>query len=259
VSHYHFDHHTPSFEDWFCNWTSGSETARQIYEGKIVLAKNPRTKINYSQRRRGWMFQKTGGRYAKKIEIADGRTFIFRRSTKVRFSRPVFHGTEDSGLGWVLMVTIECQGEKIMFASDVQGPMCSLTRDLILEEKPHVLMIGGPPLYLSGFKVKEEQIQKGIENLEELVEAVPVTILEHHILRDRNWRENVESVFERAEKSGHRVITAAESIGKRDRLLEAFRRQLFHEKPPSQSFTRWTQKPREGRRCSRPPIIFDDS
>ncbi|MCW3993553.1 MAG: hypothetical protein NWE85_03180 [Candidatus Bathyarchaeota archaeon] len=53
LSHYHFDHHTPSYEDWLCNWTEATETARQIYEEKIVLIKNPREKINFSQRRRG--------------------------------------------------------------------------------------------------------------------------------------------------------------------------------------------------------------
>src|SRR4030042_6902112 len=35
LSHYHFDHHTPSFEDWLCNWTGPEERARQIYEGKL--------------------------------------------------------------------------------------------------------------------------------------------------------------------------------------------------------------------------------
>jgi hypothetical protein len=34
LSHYHFDHHTPSYEDWLCNWTTANQTARQIYEGK---------------------------------------------------------------------------------------------------------------------------------------------------------------------------------------------------------------------------------
>ncbi len=46
ISHYHFDHHTPSFEDWLVNWTEANETARQIYQGKRVLMKNPKEKIN---------------------------------------------------------------------------------------------------------------------------------------------------------------------------------------------------------------------
>ena len=33
ISHYHYDHHTPSFEDWVVNWTNQTETARQIYQG----------------------------------------------------------------------------------------------------------------------------------------------------------------------------------------------------------------------------------
>ena len=49
ISHYHFDHHTPSYEDWVVNWTEENETARQIYQNKIVLVKNPREKINASQ------------------------------------------------------------------------------------------------------------------------------------------------------------------------------------------------------------------
>ena len=90
ISHYHFDHHTPSFTDWFCNWSS-AEIARKIYEGKTVLAKNHRSKINYSKRRRGWMFRKTSGKHARKVEQADGRTFEFGE-TRLKFSEPVFHG-----------------------------------------------------------------------------------------------------------------------------------------------------------------------
>ncbi len=71
ISHYHFDHHTPSYEDWVVNWTEANETARQIYQDKTVLVKNPKEKINASQRQRAWLFQKTGGKYAKKLEAAD--------------------------------------------------------------------------------------------------------------------------------------------------------------------------------------------
>ena len=91
VSHYHFDHHTPSYTDWLSNWSS-AEVAREIYEGKQLLVKNYRTKINPSQRRRGWLFKKTGGKHGEKLVFADSRTFEFG-DTKLRFSEPVFHGT----------------------------------------------------------------------------------------------------------------------------------------------------------------------
>jgi hypothetical protein len=101
ISHYHFDHHTPSFEDWAVNWTDETETARQIYHDKVVLAKNPKEKINASQRQRAWMFHKTGGKYAKTLESADSKTFTYS-STNLRFSEPVFHGSDNAMLGYVI-------------------------------------------------------------------------------------------------------------------------------------------------------------
>jgi len=254
LSHYHFDHHTPSYEDWLCNWTAKTETARQIYEGKTVWIKNPKDKINYSQRRRGWLFQKTGGKYAEKLEIADGKTFIFGKDTKVRFSEPVFHGPENSSLGWVLMTTIECQGEKFMFAPDIQGPMSTQTLEIISKEKPQLIMMGGPPLYLARFKVDEDQINVGLNNLEKVVKAIPCTILEHHILRDENWREKTKNVFETAQKAGCKVLTAAEFLGKENALLEAMRKRLFSENQPSKEFEKWMHGSMITKKQVKPPI-----
>ncbi len=254
LSHYHFDHHTPSYEDWLCNWTKENETAREIYQGKIVLAKNAREKINHSQRRRGWMFRKTGGKFAEKILTADGKTFYFGDFTRIRFSQPVFHGAKNSFLGWVLMTTIEYQDEKFLFTSDVQGPMCSDTLDLILREKPEIIMVGGPPLYLAGFKVKEENIRKGLENLERIVENVPCTILEHHILRDKDWRKKTENVFEKSHNHGHKVLTAAEFLEKKNHFLESTRKHLFIQNPSSKAFKRWMRKSQWNKKHAKPPI-----
>ncbi|MEM1566437.1 MAG: MBL fold metallo-hydrolase [Candidatus Bathyarchaeia archaeon] len=253
LSHYHFDHHTPSYEDWLCNWTAENETAKQIYQGKIVLMKNPKEWINFSQRRRGWVFQKTGGRYAKKLEIADGRAFIFGKTT-IKFSEPVPHGPEDSVLGWVLMTAIEFKGEKFLFAPDVQGPISVKTLEKIVAEKPKLAMIGGPPSYLAGFRVNEEEFQFGLENLEKLVEIVPCTILEHHLLRDEAWREKAYMVFEKANRVGHRVLTAAEFLGLENSFLEAARRRLFVEEPPSREFEKWMRESLDKKKRVKPPI-----
>jgi predicted metallo-beta-lactamase superfamily hydrolase len=252
ISHYHNDHYTPSFEDWLCNWTEADETARQTYEGKIVLAKNPREKINPSQRERGWMFQKTGGQYAKKIENADGKIFIFG-NTKMKFSEPVFHGPENSGLGWVLMITIESREERFLFAPDVQGPMSTRTLETILKEQPELVMVGGPPSYLTGTKVGENQIQSGLRNLGIIVDAVPYVILDHHILRDRDWREKTNEIFHQAYRSKHTLLTAAEFAGKENTLLEATRKTLFAEKPPSKEFQTWVRLSEEAKKHRRPP------
>ncbi len=252
LSHYHFDHHTPSYEDWCDNWSS-PEVARQVYDGKLVLVKNYRSMINFSQRRRGWMFKKTGGKHAERLETADGRTFEFG-DTNLKFSNPVFHGSENSELGWVLMVTIQCEDEKFLFASDVQGPMHDPTLKIILDEKPQLIIVGGPPTYLAGFRVKVEHIQQGMKNLESLVKNVPTTILEHHILRDERWREFSQTVFDTAARAGHSVVTAAEFLDEENNLLELRRRQLFEEELPNSEFSEWVKLPRSKRKLTKPPL-----
>jgi len=252
LSHYHFDHHTPSYVDWCYNWSS-PDVAKHIYEGKLVLVKNFRSKVNFSQRRRGWLFQKTGGRHAKRLEIADGKKFEFG-DTKLKFSGPVFHGPENSPLGWLLMVTIECCGEKVLFASDVQGPMYNPTLKTMLADRPQLVIIGGPPIYLAGFRVRDEHVQQGMKNLESLVKKVSTTILEHHILREERWKELSQPIFDAASKIGHSVVTAAEFLGEENNMLESRRKHLFKAEPPDSEFERWMKLPHPKRKLIKPPI-----
>jgi len=252
ISHYHFDHHTPSYVDWCYNWSS-PDVAKGIYEGKLVLVKSFRSMINFSQRRRGWLFQKTGGSHAEKLQIADGKTFGFGDTT-LKFSDPVFHGPENSELGWLLMATIECCGEKVLFASDVQGPMYNPTLKTILAEKPHLVIVGGPPIYLAGFRVRDEHVQQGMSNLGRLVENVPTTILEHHILRDEGWRELSQPIFDAASKAGHSVVTAAEFLGEKNNVLEFRRKYLFEVEPPDPEFEGWMKLQNPKRKLIKPPI-----
>jgi len=251
ISHYHFDHHTPSYTDWCYNWSS-QEVARQIYEGKTVLAKSYRSKINFSQRRRGWMFSKTGGSYAKELSYADGKVFEFG-VTKLRFSTPVFHGPENSQLGWLLMVTVEHENERLLYTSDVQGPMYDATLRLILAQNPQMIIVGGPPTYLGGL-VNQEDIKRGIQNLGRSTEKVPLTVLDHHLLRDGKWRQLSQPIFDSASKAGHKVVTAAEFLIKQNNLLEYKRKELFEVDPPSSEFKKWMKLPPLKRKLIRPPI-----
>ena len=252
ISHYHFDHHTPSFEDWVVNWTEANETARQIYHDKVVLAKNPKEKINASQRQRAWMFQKTGGKYAKTLESADGKTFTYG-GTVLRFSEPVFHGSDNSMLGYVIMAVVECDGERFMFAPDVQGPMSNRTLELIIAAQPAMLMLGGPPFYLAGFRVEEAQLQNGLKNLSAIVEAVPTVVLEHHALRDESWKQKITPISEHASTINHRILTAAEYAGNENTFLESKRKQLYHDFPPPKDFEQW-MKTLNSKKITKPPI-----
>jgi predicted metallo-beta-lactamase superfamily hydrolase len=254
ISHYHFDHHTPSFEDWLVNWTEANETARQIYQDKRVLLNNPRLQINPSQRQRAWMFQQTGGKHAKTLEAADGKTFTFGADTILHFSEPVTHGPENAPLGWVIMAEVTCQGERFMFAPDVQGPMSNRALTLIKTAKPDVVMVGGPPFYLGGFKVDEVQLQQGLRNLTSLAETTPLVILEHHALRDAAWSQRIRPVYDAARNAGNLVQTAAEFAGLKNIFLESRRKQLYEETPPSKEFTKWMNESSENRSIKKPAV-----
>jgi predicted metallo-beta-lactamase superfamily hydrolase len=252
ISHYHFDHHTPSFEDWVVNWTDDGKTAFQIYQGKTVFLKNPKENINSSQRQRAWMFKKTGGKHAKALVPADGKAFVYGK-TNLRFSIAVPHGSEDLSLGWVIMTIIERGDERFLFAPDVQGPMSTHTLKLILDANPTLIMLGGPPFYLENFRVESAKLQQGIRNLEHVVKAVPLTILEHHALRDESYRSKIDRVFFQAHEVGHDVVTAAEYIGKENLFLESRRKQLYIDDSPSEEFKQW-MKTLKNNKIFKPPI-----
>jgi predicted metallo-beta-lactamase superfamily hydrolase len=252
VSHYHNDHHTPNYTESV--WVGSSpEESEQVYRDKLVLAKDIRNSINFAQRRRGWMFQRFVKRVGGKCEIADGRTFEFG-STRISLSQPVPHGEEDSEMGWVLMTRVECGDETFIHSSDVQGPISKRTLELILKEKPDVLVLGGPPTYLKGIRVAEQPIQNGMMNAAILAATVPTVIFEHHILRSEFWVADAEPVFDSANKSGNKIVTAAEYLGQPSLILESRRLKLYEEEEPSPEFLKWTELAREKRQLISPPI-----
>jgi predicted metallo-beta-lactamase superfamily hydrolase len=93
-----------------------------------------------------------------------------------------------------------------------------------------------------------------MRNLETIVESFPVTILEHHLLREENWREFSHSVFDAASKREHSVVTAAEFLKKRNNLLESRRKLLFETEPPSAEFEKWMRMPLPKRKTTPPPL-----
>ena len=253
VSHYHFDHFTPPFQSDNV-WTFASkEEAAAIYSGKRVLVKDVREDINPSQRKRGWIFQSYIGPLAKSVEEADDKAFRFGR-TMLKFSPPLSHGQEESELGYVLVATLTYGGGSVTIAPDVQGPTSGEALRYIARCKSELIFLGGPPTYLAQTKVQEDVLAKSIENMKELASNTPTTLIDHHLLRDIDWREKVREVFTAAESNSNSIKTAAEYLGLRDSLLEASRRMLYEREPPSDEFLAWTRIPMERRRRIPPPL-----
>ena len=252
VSHYHNDHHTPNYTETV--WLgSSAEESELIYRDKVVLVKDIRNAINFSQRRRGWMFQRFIKRVGSKCEVADGKSFDYG-ATRIRISQPVPHGSEQSELGWVIMTTIESQEDRFLHASDVQGPMSKQTTGIILKENPNLLILGGPPTYLEGLKVEEASIDTAMGNAARIAGHVQILLFEHHLLRDENWRERAKLVYKVGKSAGNMVSTAAEYFGMQPQVLEAIRSRLYEQEPPTAEFMKWSKLKREKQRTQPPPI-----
>lgn len=240
ISHYHFDHFVPNFENWKFIWSS-PEMAEELYTDKLILAKDASENINASQRKRGYMFRKKNLDLAEEIRVADGRRFEFD-STKLRFSKPVYHGPKGTKLGFSLILTVETPNFSLVHAPDVQGPMYKKSLDYILSQSPDLLIIGGPPTYIS-FKLNDEDLSNAKGNLIELAKEVPKSVVDHHLLRTTEYAKFIEPVVEEAEESEHEVLTASELVGREPNLLEARRKELHQEKPVEEE---WYEHLEEG-------------
>jgi len=237
ISHYHFDHYTPHFHDWQWLWSS-PEFAEKIYSGKQVLVKDIYENVSVAQRKRGYLFLKKTADIAE-VRPADRGIFRFG-GTVLRFSKPVPHG--DARQGYVLMLTVRTRRSSVMHAPDVQGPMDRDTLNIILREKPDLLIIGGPPAYLCGFKIENEKLEAARTNMMQLCRRVSTVVVDHHLLRSTDYVGFLSPLIEEAKAKGNRVCTASELIGLEPHLLEAHRRDLHQQKPVPKE---WYKKLRE--------------
>jgi len=223
ISHYHHDHFTPFSLGRYL--ASAPKYAKEIYQDKKLFIKHPTSHINKSQQKRARDFLKNlkilGNR---NISYADGNSFEIGE-TVLKFSNPLPHGPEKSRLGYVITTTIEWKNEKVMHASDVQGPIYEGAKQFIIDEKPDTVILSGPPIYLEGFALKKEEIEKAQDNLVEIARKIPQVVVDHHLLRDLRCFDFLETV---REKSGGDIIVASELLGKEPYLLEARRKEFYY-------------------------------
>jgi predicted metallo-beta-lactamase superfamily hydrolase len=190
------------------------------------LLKHPRRNINFNQKKRAKQFIGSFENRAKRIEYAEGKEFTFS-DTRVKFSAAVPHGEVNSKTGFVVMCSVSHAGEKLLFASDVQGPQTDEAVRWIVEENPDTLILSGYPTYLkqlSDPRVLEQCNQNLIEIL--IRTNVKTIILDHHLNRDLDFRERIAATVEKARGMGRRITTAAEYLGGEPELLEARRKEL---------------------------------
>ncbi|MFB6148392.1 MAG: hypothetical protein ABEJ48_01890, partial [Halobacteriales archaeon] len=233
VTHYHFDHYVPSFENWRYNWSS-EDRSRRLFEDATVLAKHTTESINYSQRKRGYYFDRVCEDVSDDQRYVDGTTVEWD-DLVIQFSEPVPHGPTDTDLGYVLMAAIEGPSETVVYTSDVQGPVVDSSLEWILARNPDVVIVDGPPTYLSEETFPGAARRSARDNLAALAREADL-IVDHHLLREASYGEFLEPVREAAHGNAKQVQTAAAFRGESNRLLEAKRAELHEESPVEDEF-----------------------
>jgi len=222
ISHYHHDHFTPFSLGRYLD--SSPRYAEEMYRDKELFIKHPTENINKSQQKRARLLLKNLKSVGiRDIHYADGNSFQ-TGNTLLKFSEPIPHGKEGSRLGFVITTTIEWEGEKFMHASDVQGPLYDGAKNLILTEKPDILILSGTPIYLEGFALEKSDIVQAQENLMEICQEIPQVVVDHHLLRDLRCFDFIKEV---KEESKGEIVVASELLGKEPYLLEARRREFY--------------------------------
>jgi predicted metallo-beta-lactamase superfamily hydrolase len=213
VTHYHYDHHDPNSPD--------------LYKNKTVFVKHPTENTNISQRERAAVFLDAIKGLPKKLEFADGRKFQLG-GTLLRFSKAVCHGT-NSRLGYVTEVSISSNEERFLFTSDVEGPALEDQIRFVLDEKPDFLFMDGPMTYMIGYRYSFKSLETSSRNLVKAIKGINLNtlVLDHHFLRDLDYKLRIKPVYEAAEIRGVRVVTAAEFCGRKIEMLEALRKELY--------------------------------
>jgi len=158
------------------------------------------------------------------VNFADFKEFTFN-STKVRFSKPLFHGIEFSRLGWVLGVVIDYKGDKILYSSDVNGPIIEDYAEWIIKEDPRILILDGPATYMLGYMLNMINFRRTLANALRIIETTntELIIYDHHLTREAKFKERTEKVWKLGEKLGKKIATAAEFLGEVPAVLR-FRR-----------------------------------
>lgn len=222
ISHYHRDHFTPTYRGIYMG--TGPNDYRTVYTGKVIFAKDYNT-ANPSQKVRGIQLFKRIKDLASRVELVDGKE-VKLGGVKLRFSKPLPHGDVGSKTGFVIGVSVEEKGERLLYLPDVQGPLTEEAVNFVMSESPNALFIGGFPYYLVDYAFSQEQLERSRALLGKIVEGsgAELIVIGHHLLRSLNWRD--------ALPEGAKLKVYSELLGQEANLLEARRKELYEKEPP---------------------------
>ena len=161
------------------------------------------------------------------LQNAEGQTV-----GPLAFSIAVPHGNTGGTSNTVMMTKITEGSESFVHASDIQL-LDDYTVDLIVEWRPDVVLVSGPPLYHFNSSSFQMQRERAWMNAVRLSEHVETLIIDHHLLRSEEGMEWLESLKRAV---SHKVLCAAEFMEKPPLLLEAWREDLYRWLPVAEDW-----------------------
>jgi predicted metallo-beta-lactamase superfamily hydrolase len=125
-------------------------------------------------------------------------------------------------LGWVFATVVEYKGEKLIHSSDLNGPIIEDYASWIIKENPDYLILDGPATYLIPYVLNLINFKRCVENICKIIKEtnVKILILDHHLPREARYKQRLKKVYEAARAKNKKVVTAAELLGKKPKILE---------------------------------------
>ena len=153
-----------------------------------------------------------------------------KKEGPLTFSGKVTHGDSKNKSVTVMMTKIE---EDFIFvhASDIQL-FNSEAVSKIIEWKPDIVFVGGPPLYLAK-RISKKQIDRAWDNAKKLSQVSDFLIIDHHLMRSMEgelWLKSLNSITK------NKIICGADFMRKPRTLLEARRQDLYKNMPVPQNW-----------------------
>lgn len=209
VSHYHLDHLLP-------------ERNPDMYGGKIIFLRDPEL-VPPRQAAVGTRFLRSLDGLAKDVIFADGRKFKHRR-TEISFSPPVWHGDVNAEPGTVIMTRVSRGKERILLTSDVGGPLVDTTVEAMIASKAQTIVLDGYPTYLLGQFATDHNLVRSLTCICRILAAkdVRTVIVDHHMARDYRYPAFFRLAYEKAQKLGKQLGTAAELTGRTSAVLQGY-------------------------------------
>ena len=213
ISHFHFIHFILNLPD--------------LYKGKILLVKNPNSMTGLSQRNQAFEFLNLIRHIPDEIIYVDDRVFKFE-DVQLKFSKPVKHrGVKEKG--YVIMVCVKEKEEEFLFIPDVEVLTDAVIEWIVGQNNPGIIYTDGPVTYFYEDKERDKIINNFIDSFKRIIRRAGLTtiIVDHHIVRDIQWRDAFKSLLKFSQIKKVPMQTAAEFRGEENNFLEARRDKLY--------------------------------